>query len=82
MFVAPSINAMWRNPFTSRRLKLKSLLNCKLTKFAVNLAKNPMLHGRSKHIKERFNFLREQVHNGRIEMVHHATESELADGLP
>jgi len=47
-------------------------------KFAINLAKNPVLHSRSKHTKARFNFLREQVNNGRIEVVHYATESELA----
>jgi hypothetical protein len=30
-------------------------------KSAINLAKNPFLHGRSKHIEAKFHFLREQV---------------------
>ncbi|MCI24002.1 cationic amino acid transporter 1-like, partial [Trifolium medium] len=30
---------------------------------AINLAKNPIAHGRSKHIELRFHYLREQVNN-------------------
>ncbi|GAU48263.1 hypothetical protein TSUD_405090 [Trifolium subterraneum] len=48
-------------------------------KSAINLAKNPVLHGRSKHIKVRFHFLREQVNQGSLEVVHCATGSQIAD---
>ncbi|CAJ2657083.1 unnamed protein product [Trifolium pratense] len=46
---------------------------------AINLAKNPVLHGRSKHIEARFHFLREQVNQGSLEVIHCATGSQVAD---
>ena len=48
---------------------------------AINLAKNPVLHGRSKHIEARFHFLREQVNQGSLEVKHCATGSQIADVL-
>jgi KUP system potassium uptake protein len=45
------------------------------------LAKNPVSHGRSKHIERRFHFLREQVISGRIELLHCPTKEQLADGF-
>jgi hypothetical protein len=48
---------------------------------AINLAKNPVLHGRSKHIEARFHFLREQVNKKLIEVVHCATGSQIADAM-
>ncbi|MCH80809.1 copia-type polyprotein [Trifolium medium] len=50
-------------------------------KFAISLAKNPVSHGRSKHIETRFHFIREQVMNGNIELVYCPTEIQLADGF-
>ena len=50
-------------------------------KSAINLAKNPILHGRSKHIEARFHFLREQVNHGKLEVKHFPSESQLADIL-
>jgi hypothetical protein len=35
---------------------------------AISLAKNPISHGRSKHIDTKFHFIREQVINGMIEV--------------
>ena len=32
---------------------------------AINLAKNPIAHGRSKHIEMRFHYLRDQVADGK-----------------
>ena len=37
---------------------------------AIKLAKNPVQHGRSKHIDTRFHFLREQVKQGTITISH------------
>jgi hypothetical protein len=37
---------------------------------AIKLAKNPVMHGRSKHIDVRFHFLRELAKDGTIELVH------------
>jgi hypothetical protein len=48
---------------------------------AINLARNPVSHGRSKHIETRFHFIREQVMNGKIDMVHCSTHDQVADAL-
>jgi hypothetical protein len=50
-------------------------------KSAISLAKNPISHGRSKHIETRFYFIREQVVNGNIEVVYCPTEVQFADGF-
>jgi hypothetical protein len=50
-------------------------------KSAINLANNPLLHGRSEHIGVIFYFLREQVNNGRLKVMHCPTESQIADAL-
>ncbi|MCH80525.1 copia-type polyprotein [Trifolium medium] len=50
-------------------------------KSAINLARNPVSHGRSKHIETRFHFIREQVVNGKIEVVHCPTQDQLVDGF-
>lgn len=48
-------------------------------KSAIDLAKHPVAHGRSKHIETRFHFLRDQVTKGALELVHCPTEKQLAD---
>jgi len=47
----------------------------------INIAKNPIAHGRSKHIETKFHFIREQVTKGMIEVVDFPTEVQLADGF-
>ena len=37
---------------------------------AINLAKNRIAHGRSKHIEMRFHYLREQVADGKMNLEH------------
>ena len=39
-------------------------------KYAIALSKNPVFHGRSKHIHKRFHFIRECVENEQIEVEH------------
>jgi hypothetical protein len=46
---------------------------------AICLAKNPVFHGRSKHIKAIHHFLRDQVEKRDIEMKYIDIESQLAD---
>ncbi|XP_014506329.1 uncharacterized protein LOC106766084 [Vigna radiata var. radiata] len=46
---------------------------------AINLAKNPVSHGRSKHIETRFHYLREQVNKGRLEMMYCSTVDQTAN---
>ncbi|GAU50018.1 hypothetical protein TSUD_331710 [Trifolium subterraneum] len=48
---------------------------------AINLAKNPIAHGRSKHIELRFHYLREQVGNGKLKVEHCRTDLQVADVL-
>lgn len=50
-------------------------------KSAINLAKNPVFHGRSKHIDIRFHFIRECVEKGEIIVKHVSSEEQRADPL-
>ncbi|KAK8913814.1 MATE efflux family protein 7 [Platanthera zijinensis] len=46
---------------------------------SIQLAKNPVLHGRSKHIETRYHFLREQVEQKIVEVVYCPTGEQVAD---
>jgi len=46
---------------------------------AIQLCKNPVFHGRSKHIETRFHFIRESVENGKVAVRHVNTDDQLAD---
>ena len=49
------------------KCEVKKPLTLKIdNKLAISLTKNPIFHGRSKHIETRFHFIREQVTNGMI----------------
>lgn len=50
-------------------------------KSAIDLAKNPVFHGRSKHIDIRYHFIRECVERGEIVVKHVAGEEQRADCL-
>jgi hypothetical protein len=45
----------------------------------IKLSKNPVMHGRSKHIDIRFHFLRNLSSEGSVELVHCASKDQLAD---
>ena len=45
----------------------------------IKLAKNPVLHGRSKHIDVRFHFLRNLISDGSISMEYCGTGEQVAD---
>ncbi|XP_068490452.1 secreted RxLR effector protein 161-like [Phaseolus vulgaris] len=45
----------------------------------IKLSKNPVMHGRSKHIRVRFHFLRDLVKSEKIELVHCGTQKQVAD---
>lgn len=47
-------------------------------KSAINLAKNLVLHGIIKHIKARFQFLRDKVNQSELEVIHYSSEAQLA----
>lgn len=46
---------------------------------AIKLSKNPVMHGRSKHIDVRFHFLRELTQAGTVKLVHCNTLEQIAD---
>jgi hypothetical protein len=68
---------------------LTDLLNTKVivpllyidSKSALALAKNPMLHDRSKHIDIRFHYIRDCINNGILEIDFIRTGDQLADLL-
>lgn len=48
---------------------------------AIKLSKNPVIHGRSKHIDVRFHFLRDLTKEGIVELVQCSTREQIADIL-
>ncbi|WVZ80340.1 hypothetical protein U9M48_027825 [Paspalum notatum var. saurae] len=46
---------------------------------AISVAKNPVLHSRTKHIDVRFHFLRDHYEKGDIDLVHVISANQLAD---
>lgn len=48
-------------------------------KSAIELAKNPVNHERSKHIDIRFHFIRDHVKEGRVQLVHVPSRDQVAD---
>ena len=49
---------------------------------AICLAKNPQFYGRTKHIRIKYHFIREQVENGNVELSFNRAEEMVADVLP
>jgi len=45
----------------------------------IKLSKNPVMHGRSKHIRVRFHFLRDLVKDKEVEMVYCESQEQVAD---
>jgi hypothetical protein len=48
---------------------------------AISFSKNPILHGRSKHIETRYHFIRECVESGQVVVEHVRTKDQMADIL-
>jgi len=51
------------------------------SKSAIDLAKHPVAHGRSKHIETKLCFLRDQVNKGKLEVRHCKTDELIANLL-
>jgi len=45
----------------------------------IKLSRNPVMHGRNKHIDVRFHFLRDLTKEGIIELIYCGTQEQLAD---
>lgn len=68
--------------FEELKLKFKKPVQIWVdNKSTICLFKNPVFHGRSKHIEIKFYFLRDQVSKGRIELAHCSTEDQVADAF-
>jgi predicted ABC-type ATPase len=46
---------------------------------SIQLAKNPMCHARTKHIRVHYPFIRERVLSGELELRHVQTDQQTAD---
>lgn len=67
-----------------QELKFKVSKSVKLmidNKSAISLTKNPVFHGRNKDIVIKYHFLRNQVQNAVLEVVHVSTQKQLVDVL-
>jgi hypothetical protein len=53
-------------------------LQCDSTS-AISVAKNPVLHSKTKHIEVRHHFLRDNVEKVKIALIHVPTHDQLAD---
>ena len=53
-------------------------INCD-NNFTIQLSKNSVFHGRSKHIGERFHFLRDLVNDGAVKLSFCSSEEQIAD---
>ena len=68
-----------RSVIEEMKVEVKKPLVLKIdNKSAINLGKNPVLHGRSKYIEARFHFLREKVNRGELEVRHCSSEVQMA----
>ncbi|WVZ76247.1 hypothetical protein U9M48_024235 [Paspalum notatum var. saurae] len=47
--------------------------------YAISVAKNPVLHSRTKHIDVKFHFLRDHYEKRDIDLVHVVSANQLAD---
>ncbi|XP_073222482.1 secreted RxLR effector protein 161-like [Cicer arietinum] len=69
----------------SKKEPVVSLSSCEVEYIAaslsINLAKNPIAHGRSKHIEMRFHYLRELVSFGQLRLGYCKSEEQVADLL-
>lgn len=45
----------------------------------INPTKDPITHGRNKHIEMRFHYLRELISNGRLRLRYCRSEDQVAD---
>ncbi|RVW63013.1 Retrovirus-related Pol polyprotein from transposon RE1 [Vitis vinifera] len=54
---------------------------CLLSSLTIKLSKNPVMHGRSRHIDVRFHFLRDLTKEEVVKLVHCGTNDQVADIL-
>jgi len=74
-------HAIWlRNLLSKMELKKLGAIVIQVdNKSTIELAKNPVNHERSKHIDFHFHFIRDHVKKGSVELVHVASQDQIAD---
>ena len=74
-------HAIWlRNLLSKMELKQLGATVIQVdNKSAIELAKNPVNHERSKHIDVHFHFIRDHVKKGSFELVHVTSQDQVAD---
>ncbi|XP_058759608.1 secreted RxLR effector protein 161-like [Vicia villosa] len=69
----------------SKKESVVALSSCKaeyiIASLSINLAKNPIAHGRSKHIEMHFHYLRDLVSAGQLRLGYCRSEEQVADLL-
>ncbi|GAU30142.1 hypothetical protein TSUD_360350 [Trifolium subterraneum] len=85
-YVADSLAACQANWLQSLLSEMKITDNITVllkndNKSAINLAKNPVSHGKSKHIETMFHFLRDQVNKGKLSLEYCSTNDQQTDIL-
>ena len=76
-------HAIWLRRLT-HELKIPQPMSTEIkidNKSAIELAKNPVHHERSKHIDVRFHFIRQQVKEKNVHLRHVASRDQIADVL-
>lgn len=78
---ATACQAIWLRNVLGRITSetLGPVVICIDNKSAIDLAKNPMFHGRSKHIDVRYHFIRECVERGEVILKHVSSSEQRAD---
>ena len=75
--------ALWLNASLEElKLKLEGIMTLMVdNKSTINLAKNLVAHGRSKHIETMFHFLRDQVSKGKLQLEFCKSQDQFVDAL-
>ena len=72
---------IWINRFMSELIGCveKRFDLCLDNKSAIEISRNPVHHGRTKHIEVRFHFIRKCVEDGKVNLRYVRTEDQVAD---
>ncbi|KAK2417383.1 putative mitochondrial protein [Trifolium repens] len=79
----PACQAVWLESLLDE-LKINYVKPVRLNvdnKSAISLARNPIAHGRSKHIETKYHFLRDQVSKEKLTVEHCSTNVQIVDIL-
>ena len=79
--VVASCEAVWLRRIMEdlkEEQKEATIIHCD-NQSTIQMTQNPVLHGRTKHIKIQHHFIRELVQKGDIKLIYCSTEDQVAD---